>query len=79
MFKLVVIPTDFDNLYIKTLVDFYLEGELYDITNYIDNSSYDVDRGKLLNEINFTFKEPTTILNKQFEENKGKAYGDEEN
>ena len=30
-------------------------------------------------EINFTFKEPTTILNKQFEENNGKANGDEEN
>jgi hypothetical protein len=77
--KLVVIPTDFDNLYVNTLVDFYSEGELIDITRYVDNTSHDVNRGKLLNEINFTFKEPTTILNKQFEENTGKGYGDEEN
>jgi hypothetical protein len=77
--KLVIIPTDFDNLYVNTLVDYYAEGDLIDITRYVDNTSHDVNRGKLLNEINFTFTEPTTILNTQFEINTGKGYGDEEN
>ena len=79
MFKLVVIPTDYNSLYINTLVDYYAEGSLYDITKYVDFDEYDVNRGKLLNEINFLFQEPTTILNTQFEINNGKAYGDEEN
>ena len=55
MFKLVVIPTDYENFYVNSLVDYYAEGKLYNVTNYIDNSQYEVNRGKLLNEINFKF------------------------
>lgn len=79
MFKLVIIPIDDTNLYVNDLVNYYAEGNLYDITNYIDNESYDVSRGKILNEINFTFEEPTTILNIQFDKNNNRFYGDEEN
>lgn len=79
MFKLVVIPTDETNLYINSLVDYYLAGNVYDITNYIDNSSYEVSKGELLNEINFKFQEPTTILNLKYEEDNDRAFGDNEN
>ena len=78
MFKLVVIPQDDGTTYIDTLKNYYLKGGLIDVTKYIDYESWDVERGKMLNEINFLFKEPTTILNKQFEENTNIAYGDEE-
>ena len=78
MFKLVVIADQNDNIYVNTLNDYYTQGKLYDITRYIDFSSYDVERGNILNTIKFNFSEPTTILNSQFKLNTGVAYGDEE-
>jgi len=78
MFKLVVIADQNDNIYVNTLNDYYASGQLYDLTRYTDFSSYDVERGTLLNQINFNFQEPTTILNEQFKLNTGIAYGDEE-
>jgi hypothetical protein len=78
MFKLVVIADQNDNIYINTLNDYYSAGQLYDLTEYTDFSSYDVERGTLLNQIKFNFQEPTTLLNEQFKLNTGIAYGDEE-
>jgi len=78
MFKLVVIADQNENVYVNTLNDYYSAGQLYDLTRYTDFSSYDVERGNLLNQIKFKFQEPTTILNSQFEINTGIPYGDEE-
>jgi len=78
MFKLVVIPLDSGVIFINTLNDFYAEGVLIDVTRFIDYSSVDVARGDILNEINFNFEEPSTILNVQFEKNNNIAYGDSE-
>jgi hypothetical protein len=78
MFKLVVIPQDDGTLYVNNLNSYYAEGGVYDITNYVDYDNFDVSRGTVLNEINFLFQEPSTILNKTFEENTGVAYGDAE-
>ena len=78
MFKLVVIADRYDNVYINTLNDYYAQGKLYNLTRYIDFSSNDVDRGTILNQINFNFQEPTTILNSQFKLNTSTAYGDED-
>jgi len=78
MFKLVVIPEDDGTLYVNTFNSFYAAGGSYDITRYVDFDSYDVERGKILNEINFNFQDPTTILNKVFKENTRVAYGDSE-
>lgn len=76
--KLVVLPINESSVYVNSLVDFYANGRVIDVTKHIDFDSYDVERGKLLNEINFKFQEPSTILNKTFEKNTGLAYGDEE-
>jgi len=78
MFKLVVIPQNDGGLYVNTFNDYYADGQVYDVTKYIDNDSYDVSRGNILNEINFLYSEPQTILNKVFEENTRVAYGDAE-
>ena len=78
MFKLVIVPTGEDTYYVNDLNGFYSEGTTYDITKYIDWNNYDVSRGEILNEIKLKFKEPKTILNIQFEQNTGTAYGDEE-
>ena len=69
MFKLVVIPQDDGTIYIDNLDYFYAKGGLYDITKYVDFDSFDVERGKILNEISFKFQDPTTILNMQFKQN----------
>jgi len=78
MFKLVVIPQGDGTIYIDTFKNYYLKGITYEITKYIDFEKHEVERGKILNEINFLFSEPSTILNKQFEENNNIAYGDSE-
>jgi len=78
MFKLIVIADEYDNIYINTLRDYYAGGKLHDLTNYVDYSKFEVERGTILNTIKFKFSEPTTILNKQFLLNTGLAYGDEE-
>jgi len=78
MFKLVVVAQDDGTIYINTINDYYAEGQIHNLTKYIDTTTYDVERGKLLNPINFQFQEPTTLLNTQFEKNTGQAYGDEE-
>lgn len=78
MFKLVVIPTSENDIYLDTFEAFYKKGKIINITKYVDFSSYEVSRGKLLSEINFKFKDPTTILNAQFKKNNDLAYGDEQ-
>jgi hypothetical protein len=75
MFKLVVIADQSNNIYINTLVNYYSAGVLYDLTKYTDYSSYDVERGNILNDIKFKFQDPTTILNTQFDLNTGVPYG----
>lgn len=77
MFKLVVIADDYDNIYIDTFNNYYAQGGVYNISKYIKTDSLDVSRGNLLNEINFLFKEPKTLLNSQFKINTGQGYGDE--
>jgi len=76
MFKLVIVAQDDGSYYVDTLDSFYATGELYDVTKYIDFESYDVERGVILNEIELKFKEPTTLLNIEFEKNNGRFYGD---
>lgn len=79
MFKLVVVQKNpRAPIYVNTLIDYYAEGVVYDLTNYIDSSSHTVERAKLLSQITYKFKEPKTILNEQFELNTGLGYGDEQ-
>lgn len=78
MFKLVIVADDDGLLYVNTINDYYAEGRIHNLTKYINTEEVDIERGKLLNPINFGFQEPTTLLNTQFEANTGQAYGDEE-
>ena len=78
MFKLVVIPINERDVYVNTLNDYYANGNLYDITKYVDFESFDVERGDLLNEISFKFADTETILNKEFTNITRQSYGDEE-
>jgi len=77
MFKLIVVADEYDNIYIDTFNNFYAQGNVYKITKSVKTDSLEVSRGNLLNEINFLFKEPKTLLNNQFKINTGQGYGDE--
>ncbi len=76
MYKLVVFQEG-NEIYVNTLNQYYSEGNLIDITRYVDFENVEVARGNILKEITFEFAEPTTILNTQFEINTGLGYGDE--
>lgn len=78
MFKLVVKTNNNNEIYVNDLNSYYKQGKLIDVTKYIDFNSVDVERGKILKEINFNFEEPETILNAQFLQDNNIAYGDEE-
>ena len=79
MYKLIVIPTAEDSYYINTLDAYYSEGGLYDVTKYVDFEKFDVNRGTILNEISFKFKDPKTINNILYKQLNGdRGFGDEE-
>jgi hypothetical protein len=78
MFKLIIKIQDDDEIYVNPIKDYYSAGKLYDITDFVDTDNYEVERGKLLNPINFSFEKPTTLLNTQFELNTGTPYGNED-
>lgn len=78
MFKLVIIPTSETDVYINNVDDYYSEGNLIDLTKYVDTKEISISRGELLNNINYKFQDPTTILNKQFKGTTKEGYGDEE-
>ncbi len=77
-FKLVIIPISDNEFYVNDVNSYYAEGNLLDVTKYVDTKLIAVERGKILNDIKLNFEDPQTILNAQFKENIGKAYGDEE-
>lgn len=78
MFKLVVNTKGSKTIYVNDLNSYYAQGKLVDVTKYVDFESVDIERGKILKEINFNFEEPKTILAEQFLEITNIAYGDEE-
>lgn len=77
LFKLVVVPTDTNEAYVNTLKDYYASGRIWELTRFVDFEKIEVKRGKILNEINYKFENPITILNKQFKANNGEGYGDD--
>lgn len=78
MFNLVVVP-DGDDLFVDDLQNWYTQGNIYDITQYVDTSEYKVSRGKILNQINFKFKESKQILANFFRQENGFGFGNLEN
>jgi len=76
-FKLVIVPTSATDIYINSVETYYSEGNIIDITKYVDISQIEINRPTLLNKISYSFQDPATILNKQFKGSTSEAYGDE--
>lgn len=76
MYNLVVVPISETNFYIETLDKWYEQGEVYDISPYLDTTSITVNRSEIYKEISFEFQEAQTILAEQFSKTNTKPYGD---
>jgi hypothetical protein len=60
---------------VKTLTDFYNDGGEYDITQYIDTSSHQVDKAAIYSELTLGFKGGKTFLTKKRSEIVNQEYG----
>lgn len=75
-FKLIAINTSDTDVFVQSLENYYRNGSVKEITNYVDFKEIPISTGKVFNEINYKFKEPQTLLSKQFFSNNGVNYGD---
>ena len=74
MFNLVVVA-DGEDLLVKDLQTWYSEGEIYNISKWVDTKSLTVEKGKIYNEFNFRFEESEQILANEFQKNNRRYYG----
>lgn len=74
MFNLVITPVD-DDLYINDLQSWYSEGQIYDITPYVDTKSQTIKKSDIYNILNFKFKESESILANEYKQNNNIGYG----
>lgn len=74
--KLIAYNTSDTEIYVNSLNDYYRSGVVKNIDEFVDYKDINISTGKIFNEINYKFKEPKTILAKQFFENNNVNYGD---
>lgn len=75
MFNLVAEIDDQNVVTVKTLNDYYSQGVFRDITQYIDNTTADVDVATQYSEIEYKYKSTETILADQYNQIKNKEWG----
>lgn len=75
MFNLVITP-DGENINVQDLPTWYTEGEIHDVTQYVDTETQTVKRGRIFSEINFLFEESDQILADEFRQSNNQGYGD---
>ena len=76
MSKLVAIAEKDGSIYVDSLQQYYRKGKVYDLSDHIEYDKHTVSAGNILNEINYQFEEPQTILNQQFVKQNDRGYGD---
>ncbi len=77
MFNIALTANQNGDIVWQTLPDWYSEGkEFKNFEKYIDNTKTTISRGKLNNEFDFKYEDPSTVLAIQFEKNNIDAYGD---
>lgn len=75
MFNLVVVAQGTD-LLVEDLPTWYTQGNIIDISQYVDSSKLSVNKGKVYNQINFLFEESEQILADEYRRNVRRGYGD---
>ena len=65
-----------DDIFIQDLQSWYSEGEIFDVTEFVDFESEKINRGKIYRDITFKFKESEQILWEEFNQSNDMGYGD---
>jgi len=77
MFNLVLVPINSNTFTFLPLDDWYAQGKLIDISDFVDTDDVVVKRPKLFKQIDFKHQNTGQILGEQFRENNGGiGYGD---
>lgn len=74
-FNLVAYAED-NEIIIKDLQNYYSEGRIFDVTEFIETKKETVQRGTFFKEINFKFQESKQILAEEFFQSNNQGYGD---
>jgi hypothetical protein len=76
MFNLMVIPTSETSFNLQPLPDYYLDGINYDITEYVDTDTIEINPPQLFKRIAFKFEKSENALNEIFRGLFNREYGD---
>ena len=76
-FNLVVSPLNGDIL-VEDLQTWYTNGDIIDVTPYIDTTKKTVDKGIIYNKLDFKFEESDQILADEFNQSNNRVYGNED-
>lgn len=66
MFKLVIRPISTTQFYINTLDGYYGDGNILDITDYVDHNEVDIQRPLIYKNIQFNYQKTNNIAGKTF-------------
>lgn len=66
MFNLTCYATSVDNFQVEPLDDWYTQGAVVDITEYVDTDEITIERHKLYKEISFDYEKSESFLNKEY-------------
>ena len=77
MFNLVLVPINSNTFTLLPLDDWYAQGKLVDISDFVETDDITIKRPKLFKQIDFKHQNTGQILGEQFRENNGGiGYGD---
>jgi hypothetical protein len=68
MFKLIVRPTSTTSFYIDTLDGYYSNGNILNISQFIDNGEIQIDRPQIYKTISFKYQKTSNVNGKKFRE-----------
>ena len=80
MFKTfnLVVTSSGDDILVEDLQTWYTQGDIIDITPYVDTEKKGVDKGIIFNKIDFSFQDSEQILADEFKQSNNRVYGNEE-
>lgn len=71
-----IATADGEDIFIDDLQSWYSDGQIYDVTKWIDLKSEKINRGKIYKDISFKFEETDQILADQFRQANNETYGE---
>ena len=75
-FNLVVIPENETTILFEPLQNWYADGKIVDITNYVGTEQLRVSPGKLIKGVDLKYEKAETFLSAVFKENNDRTFGE---